>query len=159
MNRSGRAKVGTLVRDCDRKIRQALYVFNSEIESIKDDENDKLDNLPQQIRDSSLGENFTGAVEMLEELIRNSEAIETSLDDLIDTAGVKSNFTPDLKEKKVSSGRKGISFHAIIPSALMEQLRSESLSQGLSMNEILCRALLRELDEKPKILQKSSMRA
>ncbi len=159
MNRSGRAKVSNLVRDCDRKIRQALYVFNSEVESIRDDESGKFDNLPQQIRDSSLGENFTEAVEMLEELMENSERIESSLDELIDAAGVQSSFTPELKEKKVSTGRKGISFHAIIPSDLMEKLRSESLLQGLSMNEILCRSLLRELEEKPKIFQKSSMRA
>lgn len=159
MNRSGRTRVNNAVRDCDRKIRQALYVFNNEIESIKDEENEKLDNLPQQIRDSTLGENFTEALQMLDELIETSGDIETSLDELIDTAGVQSDFTVELKTKKISDGRKGINFHAIIPSALMEKLRGESLLAGLSMNEILCRALLSELEEKPKMLQRTSKMA
>lgn len=80
--------------------RQALYVFNNEIENIRDEENEKFANLPQQIRDSTLGENFTEALQMLDELIETSGDIETSLDELVDTAGVQSDFTVELKTKK-----------------------------------------------------------
>ena len=96
---------------------------------------------------------------MLENLLRNAEAVETAVDDLLDTADVSSDFSPERKMKTVSAGRKGVSFHAILPSVLLEKLRIESRISGLSMNEILCRALLNELEENSKISQKSSKRA
>ena len=159
MNRDGRTKLNGAVRDCDRKIKQALYLFTEEIEDMLYDENMKLDNVPQPLRDSTHADKFTEVITMLENLLRNAEAVETAVDDLLDTVDVSSDFSPERKMKTVSAGRKGVSFHAILPPVLLEELRSESRISGLSMNEILCRTLLNELEENSKISQKSSKRA
>ena len=159
MNRNGRRKFKNTVQDCDRKIRQALYIFTGEIEDMLCDENGKRDNIPESLQNTTQEENYTTAIEMFEDLIKNAEAVETGLDDLLDTADVSSNFSPERRQDTVSAGRKGVSFHAILPPVLLEKLRSESRINGLSMNEILCRALLNEFEENSKISQKSSKRA
>ncbi len=159
MNRAGKTKFKGVVQDCDRRIRQALYLFTGEIEDMLYDEKMKLDNVPEPLRDSTHVEKFTEPIEMMETLLTNAEAVETAIDDLLDTADVSSNFSPERRQNTVSAGRKGVSFHAILPPVLLEKLRSESRTSGLSMNEILCRALQNELEEKSKILQKSSKRA
>ena len=159
MNRTGRTRLENAVHNFDRKLRQALHLFTDEMEDMLYDENTKLANVPEPLRDTSQSENYSTAIEMIEEVLKNTEAIETSLDDVLTAADVSSDFVPEKRQTKVSTGRKGVNFHAILPSEMMGKLKRESMVSGLSMNEILCRALRDELEEKPKIPQKSSKRA
>lgn len=69
------------------------------------------------------------------------------LDEILDDSGVCSDFTALTCKTRIASGKKDASFHALLPSSLLERLRDESLRTGISMNEIVCQALLKELND------------
>ncbi len=148
MNRNNRTRIRKACTDFDRDIREALYVFNNEVELMKDEEEEKLDKLPSQLRDSSKGNQLDESISQFSDVLDKIETITSSIDDIVDTFGVKSKFIASGVTKKsvISTGRKGKSFHALFPETLMKELKAESLRRGLSMNEIVCRALNAELE-------------
>ncbi len=147
MNRDEKKALKTETKRFDSSIRLSLHFYGRQIEEHIDREHDKLDKLPEQIRDSSTGEQIEESSRMLEELSDKLEEIESTLDEILSLAETSSIFkTPDLKAN-ISNGRNGIAFHAIFPSSLTAQLKEESIQSGLSMNEIVCRALTETLDK------------
>lgn len=56
MNRNDRTKLNNAYEDFDREIRKAAYIFSNMVEQMKAEEEEKLDRLPSQLRDSSKGE-------------------------------------------------------------------------------------------------------
>lgn len=50
MNRNDRTKLKNACTDFDRDVRRAVYIFNNEVELMKDEEDEKLERLPSQLR-------------------------------------------------------------------------------------------------------------
>lgn len=148
MNRNERTKLKNACTDFDRNVREAVYIFNNEVELMKDGEDEKLDRLPSQLRDSNKGEQLNESVTLLSDVMEKLESISSYLDEITDTLGTQSAFiTPQQTKKQlISPGRRGKSFHALFPESLIKELKTESQRRGISMNELLCRTLQVELE-------------
>lgn len=148
MNRNDRTKLKNACTDFDRDVRKAVYIFNNEVELMKDEEDEKLERLPSQLQNSVKGDQLSESVTLLADVLEKIENLSTSLDDITDALGVQSAFIMPQQPMKqaVSPGRKGKSFHALFPVSLMKELKVESRRRGISMNELLCRTLQTELE-------------
>ncbi len=156
MNRNEKRTLKAETRRFDSSVRLAFHLYGSEIEERIDREQDKLDSLPEQIRNSVTGEQIEESACSLKEISDKLEDIETVLDDILSLAETSSIFkAPSIAStRNISQGRKGITFHAIFPSSLIDRLKKQSLECGLSMNEIVCRALTEAFDKEEKLIRK-----
>ncbi len=146
MNRNEKKTLKTVTKRFDSSVRLALHTYGGQLEGYIDREQDKLDSLPDQIRDSVTGEQIEESIRTLGEFTGKIEEIENALEDILTLAETSSSFkTPASIKENVSTGRRGIDFHAIFPSSLMDKLKVEASRCDLSMNEIVCRALEVEL--------------
>lgn len=147
MNRDDRRKIKRVVQDYDRNIRTAHADFEKTIGILQFRESGKLNALPPSLESSPTADNLTEAVEMLTTILKKDEEITELLDEILCETGVSSDFVPVTvtNKDKIVSTKKDVSFHALLPSNLLKRLREESLRTGLSMNEIVCQALLKAL--------------
>lgn len=156
MNRNEKRTLKTETKRFDSSVRLALHLYSGQIEERIDREQDKLDSLPEQIRDSVTGEQIEESSSTLKEISDRIDDIETALDDILSLAETSSIFkaSSGVTTRTISQGRKGSAFHALFPSSLMDRLKTESVECGLSMNEIVCRALTEALDREEKLIRK-----
>ncbi len=150
MNRNDRVKMRKACTDFDRNVREAIYIFDYEVERMKEEEDEKLERLPSQLRDSSKGDQLDESTRQLSDVLDNLESIVSTVDDIIDVFAIESKFiAPENTERPlISPGRKGKSFHALFPESLLNKLKTESARRGISMNEIVCRTLQNELESR-----------
>ncbi len=148
MNRDERNKLDRATRAYDYAIRQADYFFEAVLEQMRDAEADKIDRLPWALQDSHLAEQLNDAVDMLDTLLDETLAVIEMLDEILSTVEIRSNFTA------TSSGgvaktmdKRNAGFHALLPASLYSRLKTESFKIGASMNEIVCRALKKALED------------
>ena len=146
MNRDGVNRLKRVVRAYDYSIRLADSSFRKEIEEMKDEEEQKVENLPESLQSSQKAEALEEAAEMLESLLDNAESILDTLDEILSTSSVSSSFTSAARETAAgSTDRKDVRFQALLSSSLFAMLKEEAAQRGLSMNEIVGRALTKEL--------------
>lgn len=65
-----------------RKVYNSLLELRSELESVRDEEQDAFDNMPESLQDSTQGELNQSAIDNLESVISDLE----SLDDVLEEA-------------------------------------------------------------------------
>lgn len=147
MNRDDRKRMTRVVQNYDRVIRTAHDEFVKEVGDMKDNESRKHDNLPSSFETSNTAENLSDAFDMFETVLEKAEYIVDSPDEILDDTGVGSAYTRVTGTTKIILEKKNVSFHALIFSSLLKRLKEESLRTGLSMNEIVCQALLDELED------------
>ncbi len=147
MNRDDRKRMTRVVQSYDRAIRTANDVFVKEVDDMKDNESRKQENLPSSFETSDTAENLSDAFDMLETVLEKAADIIDSLDEIIGETGVSSTYTRVTGTTKITLEKKNISFHALISSSLLKRLKEESIRTGFSMNEIVCQALLKELED------------
>lgn len=147
MNRKGRARLRNALECYDAAVRQAAYELEQVLEGLRQEEEDKYDRLPDQLRDSAKGEQLEESISQLEEFSEASEGIVEILDDMVDSAGVASTWTPSKPHgtELPGQGLRNTAFHALLPSGLATRLKDESRLQCVSMNEMVCRVLTEAL--------------
>ena len=130
MNRSEKNGLRKETKCFDASLRLALYSYGEKLDTCKYNEQDKLDRLPNQIRDSSTGDQIQDSIHVLEEISSKIDEIENAIDEILYLADTSSSFSvSSFIKHKVSPGRKGISFHAILPFSVLKQLKSESIKK------------------------------
>ena len=145
MNREGRAILKKAAEKFNRDSMLARNSFLNVLEKLKSEE-EKLERLPEQLRDSEKGEQLEERLEALETLLDGIKEQEESISDLLSEQGFSFNFVP--LEEKIEGTKireKSVSFHAIFPVTLSNALRTKAQNTGLSMNEVVCQALTKEL--------------
>ena len=147
MNRNDKRRMTRVIQNYDRTMRTAYAEFEREMDDMKDEESRKQDNLPSSFETSPVAENLSTSFEMLETALGKAEDIIDTLDEILDDTGVSSDYTCVTRTTKVIPEKKDVSFHALISSSLLKRLKEESQRTGLSMNEIVCQALLKELKD------------
>ena len=147
MNRDERRRLKRVLQDYDRCLRTAHFEFESEVSAMKDNELKKLDSLPPSFVSSPVAEMLTETVDTINNILEKGEEIMEALDEILSFAEVTSNYTPTPKKTKIIAEKKDVSFHALLPSSLLKRLKEESLRTGVSMNEIICRALSKEMEK------------
>lgn len=146
MNRNDSNKLKRIVQAYDYSIRRADSSFQRDIAQMKANEEEKLDNLPESLQSSKKAEALEDAAEMLQTLLDNAESITDTLDETLTSSSVSSIFVSTARETSPSStGKKDVRFQALLSSRLFTKLKEESAQRGLSMNEIVCQALTKEL--------------
>jgi predicted DNA binding CopG/RHH family protein len=91
--------------------------------------------------------------DIAERLVSNDKGYENfvdkvtarALDDTLSEADVSSDYKQVARQTKITLDKKDASFHALLSSSLLKRLKEESERTGLSMNEIVCQALLNKL--------------
>ncbi len=147
MNRDERRRLKRVIQNYDRSLRTAHSDLEREIDLMKYKESGKLAALPSSFESSPIADNLAESEEMLSSILKKDEKIIDLLDDILFDSGVSSDFTSVAYKTKVTTGKKDVSFHALLPSSLLKRLKEESLQTGISMNEIVCQALLKELKD------------
>ncbi len=147
MNKNGKRKLKRIVQNYDRSVRNAQFAFVNDIEALKADEEYKRENLPESFENSSKAYELDEAVEMLGNIVKKTEKIEGLLDDILYDSDVTSDFKPAYKKTEIAMGKKDARFLTLLPSSLLTRLKEESFQSGLSMNEIVCRAIMKELSD------------
>lgn len=147
MNRDDKRRMIRVVQSYDRSLRTAYSEFEREINDMKDKESEKLEALPSSFETSQLAEKLSDAVDMFDTVLEKAEDIMNTLDEILGEINVKSNYTQATRTTKIKPEKKNVSFHALFSSSLLERLRDKALRTGLSMNEIVCQALLKELKD------------
>ena len=147
MNRDDKRRMKRIIQNYDRSLRTAHCDLEKEIELMRYKESEKLATLPSSFESSPTADNLTESAEMLSSILKKDEKIIAILDEILYDTGVDSNFTAVTCKTKITSGKKDVSFHALLPSSLLKRLKEESKRTGISMNEIACQALLKELKE------------
>ncbi len=147
MNRDEKRSMKRVIQNYDRSLRTAHSDFEKEIELMRYKESEKLAALPSSFESSPIADNLTESAEMLGSILKKDEKIIDLLDDILYDSGVSSDFTAVTCKTKITSGKKDVSFHALLPSSLLKRLKEESLHTGISMNEIVCQALIKGLKD------------
>lgn len=146
MNRNDLNRLKRIVQAYDYSIRHADSSFQRAIEEMKANEEEKLENLPESLQSSKKAEALDDAADMLQTLLDNAESITDTLDETLTSSSVSSIFASTVRETTPSStGKKDVRFQALLSSMLFTKLKEESAKRGLSMNEIVCQALTKEL--------------
>ena len=146
MNRDERRRLKRVIQDYDRRLRTAYFEFESEVSAMKDNELEKLDSLPPSFVSSPVAEMLTETVDMINNILEKGEEIIDVLDEILSFVEVTSAYTPAPQKTKIIPEKKNVSFHALLPLSLLKRLKEESLCTGVSMNEIICRALSNEME-------------
>jgi len=134
------------VQTYDYSIRLADSTFQKNIEEMRCEEEAKHNRLPESLQSSKKAEDLEEAEAMLEALLENAGNILEELDEILSSSGFSSVFSLPAGESEITSGdKKNVRFQALLPSSLVSRLKKEATLRGLSMNEIVNRALLREL--------------
>lgn len=146
MNRDGLNRLKKLVQTYDYNIRQADFFFQRNIEMMRDDETDKLERIPESLQSTRKAADIADAETMLNSLLVNAENIINELDEILTSSDVSSVFSYPKEEKAISNeDKKDVRFQALLSSSLVAKLKQEASLRGLSMNEIVNRALIKEL--------------
>lgn len=144
MNRDARNRLKRASSAFHCSVMHAVTGYRSEVELLKADEEDKLDRLPDSIRDSAKGEAISDAMEMLDDVLEGTDRIEEELENIIrDTLGYAFAYesVTELRTETPAGLKRDMRFQALLPNELATRLRFRSSVTGLSMNELLIRAL------------------
>ena len=147
MNRDEKRAMQRVVKAYDRGLRSIHSEFEDEINRMKDKENDKLDNMSSAFESGHTVDQINESIEMLNTILGKADEIITNLDDILSEAGISSDYKEVARRTKIIPEKKDASFHALFSSSLLKRLKEESFHTGLSMNEIVCQALQKELKD------------
>ncbi len=148
MNRDEKRMMRRVIQSYDRNLRNAHIDFEKEIGKLQYKEETKLSALPSSFENSPIADNLNEASEMLKSILKIDDKIMSLLDDILYESCVSSDFKTVTYNTVITEGKKDVSFHALLPSSLLKRLKEESLRTGISMNEILCQALIKALQDK-----------
>lgn len=147
MNRDDRKAMQRAVKTYDRGLRTIHTEFETEISWMKDNENSKLDNMSPSFESGRTVDQINESIQKLTNILEKADEIITALDDILSEAEVRSDYKGVTRKTKIIPEKKNVSFHALLSSSLLKRLREESQRTGLSMNEIVCQSLLRDLKD------------
>ena len=145
MNRDERGRLKRSSMALHSSIMQSVTEYRSVAESMKAGEEEKLDRLPETIRESVKGDGIREGIELLDNVLDGAERIVEALEDLVSgtlgydfiyepVAGAKAMARPDKQKRDVR-------FQSLLPRGIVDKLKLYSSMTGLSMNELLVRAL------------------
>lgn len=122
---------------------QLQLILRTKVQAFLIQEEEKFGNLPESLQDAEKGQGISNSIEILEEILEVVESSESALEEVSSLLDIKLSIPQQEKtiEEKLSHGKSSIGFHAILPKDLLLALKCKSMLLGLSMNEIVCRAL------------------
>lgn len=147
MNRDKRRAVKTAVKRYCSTVESATEQFTSVIEGIREREEDKLENLPESLQDSPLGDNINEAADTLTTLLEGAENVSDSCEDILEDAGTDLPKLPVSESVETVIGKDPRSHRVqiLVSEKLFSLLKKTSLETGRSVNEIINQSLLKEL--------------
>lgn len=84
MNKETRKQLSKL-RDKVDSLKSQLLDFSEQAQEIRDEEDEKYNNLPDSLQESKVGKSIMEGVESLDEIIYNFEQVENEFDTLLDS--------------------------------------------------------------------------
>lgn len=145
MNRDVRNRMKRTSMALFCSVMQALTEYRSTVDSMKTEEEEKLDRLPVSIRDSVKGDDIREGIELFDNVLDGTDRIADALEDLVSgTLDYSFSYEPVLKSRDTAPAnrqKRDTRFLSLMPREIMARLKLCSSMTGLSMNELLVRAL------------------
>lgn len=146
MNKNERRKLKTAARRYCNTTMQALQEFSCIIDDFKENEEEKLENLPESLVNSTQSVNITEAIDMLDEIMENFDSIESACDMIADITDINIEYTePSGHFEASDTGLRKNRVQILLSDHLLSIIRMEAAAEGCSHNEVICRALTKEL--------------
>lgn len=128
----------------------ATAEYLSFVEDLRSAQEDKLDNLPDNLKDSEKADNFSEALDFLEELLDDVITARDALDGIAYSTGIDtSKLEQPMSITPEDDGPRNNRFQILLSSNLLILLKLRSLQNGVSCNELICQALKDELLRDP----------
>lgn len=152
MNKNERRRLTAAAQKYCSITMQALEEFRTVTDSLKDREQEKLENLPESLRDSSSQSiNITEAVDQLEELEEYFESIEESCNEIAGLihVGIEYHTVNGNTSRKDNDPRRN-RLQILVTDHMLDLIRLRASAEGCSQNELINRALTNELEEQER---------
>lgn len=147
MNRDERAELRKRMTALCLALRNAQGEAAAWLEETIDGEEAKIQNLPAQIREGARGQSMEQELDEIRMLLKAVEAVGDAIDEVEADAGVTvpspapAGPAPG-RCARLSEGRKGVGFYAVIPRSINERMGQEAVLRGMSKTELVCQALV-----------------
>lgn len=141
MNRTDRNKLKMAMSTFYNAYQYYSARFSSVLDSLEEAEQEKYDNLPSSIQESSKGQDIQDALESLSDLSNLLEACDNEVESLIEGVDfpIAAFNLSSLEFKKTKEER--VSFHAKLPVSLLKELKLRASLLGTDMNSLLITSL------------------
>lgn len=153
MNKYDRRKMTAAVLKCCSIVIPAADEFSSVTDSLKTNEETKLDNIPESLQNSRQAENMEDAIEKLEALKDQIENIQDSCEGILDITEVKLPVIHHLHSEtdSLDEGPRKNRYQILLPDQLILLMKLRALQLNISCNELVCQALQNELLKDPNL--------
>ena len=145
MNRDERGRLKRSSMALHSSIMQSVTEYRSAAESMKTGAEEKLDRLPETIRESVKGDGIREGIELLDNVLDGADRIVDALEDLVSgTLGYDFRYEPVAGAKAIAQPdkqKRDVRFQSLLPRGIVDGLKLYSSMTGLSMNELIVRAL------------------
>lgn len=147
MNRNDRRALRRAAERYLFRAHSAVEDFRCVVEDLKASEEEKLDNLPESLQEGPQVENIENSIDMLEDVLESIAAVEDECDEIADTLEIKKvSIEPSYRtSESITDEPRDQRYQILLTKHLLGELRRASAETGLSCNEIICRAISKEL--------------
>lgn len=151
MNKYDRRKMTAAALKCCSIVIPAVDEFSSVTDSLKANEETKLDNIPESLQNSRQAENMETAIEKLEALQGLIENIQDSCEEILDITEVKlpAIHLSRSEPGNLDDGPRKNRYQILLPDQLILLMKLRALQLNISCNEFVCQALQNELLKDP----------
>lgn len=153
MNKYDRRKLVSSIRKYCSIVLCANTDFSEIIDSMKSKEEEKLDNIPDNLKDGCQASNIQEAIDQLASIQESAETIEETCEEIADTSEVDLQEIKAKRRGTMSSafddGPRNNRFQILLPDKLFLLMKMRALQQGISCNELICQAIQNELLKDP----------
>lgn len=152
MNRNGRRKLEKSVRSYCMICMQALATLSHVINEMQEQEEEKLDHIPDNLKDSSLAESLDEAIQTLIEISELLEDAKENCDSIAECADIQlTDRIPEPRNQLPDTDPRVNRFQILLSDYLMMLMKLRAEQLGISCNELVCRTLLNELTKDPNV--------
>lgn len=152
MNRDDRRKLARAARSYCTASLQAENEFSAVVRELQENEEKKLDHIPENLQSGGSAESIEEAVDLLSSVIDSLDSIKDLRDEIAEQADIDiSDIHTLLNEKStaVKDGARRNRFQILLSDQSLCLMRLRSLQLGISCNELICTALQNELLKQP----------
>lgn len=152
MNRDERRKLEQAMRRYCSASLQAEAEFSDIVADLQQREEQKLDNLPENLKDTEQAERISKAAELLSSISDSLEAIGDLRNEIVDEACIDISDIRTLLAKKTAACSEDAGanrFQLLLSDQSLCLMRLRSLQLGISCNELIRIALRNELLKDP----------
>lgn len=151
MNKYDRRKLNISVEKYCAKVIYANQEFSNAVDSLKHQEENKLEHLPASLGSSRQASNIEEAIKQISDLQVRLNTIETTICSIMERADidVPRPAIRNTNTEAFDTGPRKNRFQILLPDQLLILMKMRAMQSGISCNELICQAIQNELLKDP----------